>query len=106
MAGSVIMILFVMVVPLPTFLLDMLLTTNIALSLGVLLTAFYARRPLDFAIFPGLLLITTLFRLSLNVASTRLILSQGEAGALISAFGQIVVGGNYVVGTIIFSSSW
>jgi flagellar biosynthesis protein FlhA len=101
-AGSVIMILFVMVVPLPTFLLDMLLTTNIALSLGVLLTAFYARRPLDFAIFPGLLLITTLFRLSLNVASTRLILSQGEAGALISAFGQIVVGGNYVVGTIIF----
>lgn len=101
-AGSVILILFVMVVPLPTFLLDLLLATNIALSLGVLLTAFYARRPLDFAIFPGLLLVTTLFRLSLNVASTRLILSQGDAGALISAFGQIVVSGNYVVGSIIF----
>lgn len=91
-----------MVVPLPTFLLDMLLATNIALSLGVLLTAFYAKRPLDFAIFPGLLLITTLFRLSLNVASTRLILSQGDAGELISAFGSIVVSGNYVVGSIIF----
>ena len=101
-AGSVIMVLFVMVVPLPTFMLDLLLATNIALSLGVLLTAFYARRPLDFAIFPGLLLITTLFRLSLNVASTRLILSQADAGALISSFGQIVVGGNYVVGSIIF----
>ncbi len=101
-AGSIIMVLFVMVVPLPTFMLDMLLATNIALSLGVLLTAFYARRPLDFAIFPGLLLITTLFRLSLNVASTRLILSQADAGALISSFGQIVVGGNYVVGSIIF----
>jgi len=101
-AGSVILILFVMVVPLPTFMLDLLLATNIALSLGVLLTAFYAERPLDFAIFPGLLLVATLFRLSLNVASTRLILSEGDAGALISAFGNIVVSGNYVVGTIIF----
>lgn len=101
-AGSVILILFVMVVPLPTFMLDVLLATNIALSLGVLLTAFYASRPLDFAIFPGLLLVTTLFRLSLNVASTRLILSQADAGALISAFGNIVVSGNYVVGSIIF----
>jgi flagellar biosynthesis protein FlhA len=101
-AGSVILILFVMVVPLPTFMLDLLLATNIALSLGVLLTAFYAKRPLDFAIFPGLLLVATLFRLSLNVASTRLILSEGDAGALISAFGNIVVSGNYVVGTIIF----
>jgi flagellar biosynthesis protein FlhA len=101
-AGSVIMILFVMVVPLPTFMLDLLLATNIALSLGVLLTAFYASRPLDFAIFPGLLLVTTLFRLSLNVASTRLILSEADAGELISAFGNIVVSGNYVVGTIIF----
>jgi len=101
-AGSVILILFVMVVPLPTFMLDLLLATNIALSLGVLLTAFYASRPLDFAIFPGLLLVTTLFRLSLNVASTRLILSQADAGELISAFGNIVVSGNFVVGSIIF----
>lgn len=101
-AGAVVLILFVMVVPLPPFMLDLLLATNIALSLGVLLTAFYARRPLDFAIFPGLLLVLTLFRLSLNVASTRLILSDAHAGQLIDAFGRIVVAGNYVVGSIIF----
>jgi flagellar biosynthesis protein FlhA len=101
-ASSVVLILFVLVIPLPAFLLDLLLAMNIAISLGVLLTAFYALRPLEFAIFPGLLLITTLFRLSLNVASTRLILSEAEAGSLISAFGQFVVAGNYVVGGIIF----
>ncbi len=98
----VVSVLLVMVVPLPGFLLDLLLAANIAISLAVLLTSFYARRPLEFAIFPGLLLVTTLFRLSLNVASTRLILSEGQAGALISAFGQFVVAGNYVVGAIIF----
>ena len=102
MAVGMIFILFVMVVPLHSFVLDLLLATNIALSLGILLTAFYATRPLEFAIFPGLLLMTTLFRLSLNVASTRLILSQGQAGNLITAFGEIVVAGNYVVGAIIF----
>jgi flagellar biosynthesis protein FlhA len=98
----VIAILFVMVIPLPSFLLDLLLATDIAISLGILLTAFYATRPLEFAIFPGLLLTTTLFRLSLNVASTRLILGEAEAGALINAFGEFVVAGNYVVGAIIF----
>lgn len=102
LASSVVFILFVMLVPLPPFLLDVLLATNITISLAILLTAFYAARPLEFAIFPGLLLLTTLFRLSLNVASTRLILSEGKAGALISAFGQFVVAGNYVVGAIIF----
>ena len=101
-ASTLVLVLLVMVVPLPTFMLDLLLATNIAISLAVLLTAFYATRPLDFAIFPGLLLMTTLFRLSLNVASTRLILSHGYAGELITAFGQFVVSGNYVVGTIIF----
>ncbi len=101
-ASSVVLILFVMVVPLPSFLLDLLLAANIAVSLSVLLTAFYATRTLDFAIFPGLLLLTTLFRLSLNVASTRLILSYGSAGALIEAFGQFVIAGNFVVGGIIF----
>ncbi|MEX0821408.1 MAG: flagellar biosynthesis protein FlhA [Rhodothermales bacterium] len=101
-ATGIVLVLMVMVVPLPTFMLDMLLATNIAISLGVLLTAFYAQRPLEFAVFPGLLLITTLFRLSLNVASTRLILSEGNAGALITAFGNFVVSGNYVVGAIIF----
>ena len=102
LAGGLVLILMVMVVPLPDFLLDLLLAANIAVSLAVLLTAFYATKPLEFAIFPGLLLITTLFRLSLNIASTRLILSQGSAGALIQAFGQFVVAGNYVVGAIIF----
>ena len=101
-ASGIVLVLMVMVVPLPTFVLDMLLATNIAISLAVLLTAFYAVRPLDFAVFPGLLLMTTLFRLSLNVASTRLILSEGDAGALITAFGNFVVSGNYVVGAIIF----
>ncbi|MEM1042255.1 MAG: flagellar biosynthesis protein FlhA [Bacteroidota bacterium] len=101
-AGSVVFVLFVLVVPLPGFLLDLLLATNIAISLAVLLTAFYANRPLDFAIFPGLLLMTTLFRLSLNVASTRLILSEAKAGALIAAFGDFVVAGNFVVGGIVF----
>lgn len=101
-ASGIVLVLMVMVVPLPPFMLDMLLATNIAISLAVLLTAFYAQRPLEFAVFPGLLLITTLFRLSLNVASTRLILSEGNAGALITAFGNFVVSGNYVVGAIIF----
>ncbi|MBO6575789.1 MAG: flagellar biosynthesis protein FlhA [Rhodothermales bacterium] len=101
-ATTLVSILLVLVIPLPNFMLDLLLATNIAISLSVLLTAFYAERPLDFAVFPGLLLVTTLFRLSLNVASTRLILSQGNAGALIQAFGDFVVAGNYVVGTIIF----
>ena len=101
-ACGLVLILMVMVVPLPAFMLDLLLATNIAISLGVLLTAFYAVRPLEFAVFPGLLLVTTLFRLSLNVASTRLILSEGDAGALITAFGNFVVSGNYVVGAIIF----
>lgn len=101
-AAVVVTILLVMVVPLPGYVLDMLLVTNIGISLAVLLTAFYANRPLEFAIFPGLLLVTTLFRLALNIASTRLILGYGEAGALISAFGNIVVAGNYVVGFIVF----
>ena len=101
-AVGLVCVLFVMVVPLPGFLLDFLLATNIAVSLAILLTAFYAERPLDFGIFPGLLLVTTLFRLSLNVASTRLILGEAKAGALIEAFGQFVVSGNYVVGAIVF----
>lgn len=101
-ACSVLLILFVMVIPLPPFLLDILLSLDITIGLAVLLTAFYALHPLDLAIFPGLLLLTTLLRLSLNVASTRLILSEAEAGALIDSFGNFVVSGNYVVGGIIF----
>lgn len=100
-------ILALMIMPLPPLMLDGLLAINITLSILILLTSLYVRKPLDFSIFPALLLITTLFRLGLNVASTRLILlgaSQGkaEAGNIITTFGQFVVGGQVVVGLIIF----
>ncbi len=101
-AAGLVLILLIMVVPLPGFLLDLLLALNIAVSLGILLVSFYATRPLDFTVFPGLLLVTTLFRLALNLASTRLILGQGQAGKLIEAFGSFVIAGNYVVGAIVF----
>ena len=99
--------LTVMLIPLPPVLLDLLLTGNLALSLLTLLIGMYILRPLDFSIFPSLLLLLTLFRLSLNVASTRLILLHGSegahaAGAVIHAFGQFVVGGSYVVGVVVF----
>jgi flagellar biosynthesis protein FlhA len=99
--------LAMMVVPLPPFLLDMLFTFNIALSLVVLLAAIYARRPLEFAAFPTILLIATLLRLALNVASTRVVLLHGHtgtdaAGKVIEAFGEFVVGGSYTVGLVVF----
>ncbi len=103
LAGSVLAILMVMILPIPPGLLDFFLAINISLSVIVLLVAFYTLKPLEFAVFPGMLLILTLFRLSLNVASTRLILSEGYAGSLIEAFGNFVVQGNYVIGIIIFT---
>jgi len=102
-SSGIILILLVMIIPLPAFLLDFLLAANVSMSLVVLLVAFYTLRPLDFAVFPGMLLILTLFRLSLNVATTRLILGQGYAGELIQAFGNFVVKGNYILGIIIFA---
>ncbi len=101
-AICVIAIVGVMIVPLPPFLLDLLLSFNIAFSLVLLLTAIYVTAPLDLSVFPSLMLIVTLFRLSLNVASTRLILGQAYAGEVISAFGSFVVKGNYIVGFVIF----
>jgi flagellar biosynthesis protein FlhA len=101
-------ILTVMVIPMPRFLLDILLSLEIAISVIMLLTAVYATRALDFSIFPSLLLIVTLFRLSLNVATTRVILLRGAeegtsaAGEVIRSFGEFVVGGNYAVGIVIF----
>ena len=100
---SIIIILMVMILPIPSGLLDFFLAINISLSVIVMLVAFYALKPLEFAVFPGMLLMLTLFRLSLNVASTRLILSQGYAGNLIEAFGNFMVQGNFVIGIIIFS---
>jgi flagellar biosynthesis protein FlhA len=106
-ATGIIGVLLVMIIPLPPWALDLLLAFNIALSLVALLVTIYTLQPLEFAIFPSLLLMLTLFRLSLNVSSTRLILlygNQGEhaAGEVIRAFGNFVVGGNYLVGIIIF----
>lgn len=104
----VVMIVGMMILPLPPILLDFLFTFNIALSLIVLLAAVYANRPLDFAVFPSVLLLTTLLRLSLNVASTRIVLLNGHtgpdaAGKVIEAFGHFLVGGNFAVGLVVFA---
>ncbi len=103
-AIAIISMIVIMVIPLPFFLLDLLLTLNMSLAVIMLLVSIYIKEPLDFSSFPSLLLIATLFRLSLNVASTRLILLQGNAfdGKVIKAFGNFVVGGNYVVGIVVF----
>ncbi len=105
---AVIGILFVMIVPLPTVLLDILLSVSLTISIVILLMSMYVLKPLHFSAFPSVLLIVTLLRLSLNVASTRLILLHGNegteaAGQVIKAFGTFVVGGNYVVGFIVFT---
>jgi len=103
----IIMILAMMVLPLPPFVLDVLFTFNIALAIIVLLVSLYSRHALDFSVFPTILLITTLLRLSLNVASTRVVLLNGHtgpdaAGKVIEAFGHFLVGGNYAVGLVVF----
>ncbi|MBU0550981.1 flagellar biosynthesis protein FlhA [Myxococcota bacterium] len=100
--SAVVAMLLLMVIPIPTFLLDVFLAFNITLGLIILVVALYLQRPLDFSSFPALLLVSTLFRLTLNIASTRLILLDGDAGAIINTFGDFVVGGNYVVGIIVF----
>jgi len=102
LAVGVIGILSVMLIPLPTGILDVLLVINITFALTVLLVSMYLTEPLEFSVFPGLLLVMTLYRLSLNVASTRLILGEAFAGNVISAFGNFVVKGNYIVGFVIF----
>src|SRR5512132_2386387 len=104
----VVLILGMMVLPLPPFLLDLLFTFNIAIAMIVLLSAMYSERPLDFAVFPTVLLLTTLLRLSLNVASTRVVLLHGHsgtdaAGKVIQAFGEFLIGGNFAVGLVVFS---
>jgi flagellar biosynthesis protein FlhA len=99
---GVMFILALLIIPLPGFLLDIILAINITLSVLILMVSIYIKSPLDISSFPTVLLITTLLRLGLNIASTRLILSQGQAGDIIKGFGTFVVGGNYVVGVIIF----
>lgn len=101
-AGVVVMIVGMMILPLPHWLLDLLLCANIALALSILLVTMYTTQPLEFSSFPSLLLLTTLFRLSLNISATKLILLYADAGSVITAFGSVVVGGNYVVGIVVF----
>ncbi len=101
-AVGAVLIVGMMILPLPHWLLDLLLVANIALALTVLLVTMYTVEPLAFSSFPSLLLLATLFRLSLNISATRLILLHAEAGNVIHAFGQVVVGGNYIVGIVVF----
>jgi len=105
--AAVVSVVALMVIPLPPIVLDLLLSIDIGLSVVLLLTAIYVREPIEFSVFPSLLLLLTLLRLSLNVASTRLVLLHGQegidaAGNVIMSFGQFVVGGNYVVGVVVF----
>ena len=101
-AGVVVLVVVMMVVPLPPALLDLMITANISAGLAIVIATMYVPRALDFAAFPSLLLLTTLFRLAINVSVTRLILLDGDAGHVVEAFGNFVVGGNVVVGLIIF----
>ena len=104
---AVMAVVLLMIVPLPPMVLDLLLSVDIGLAVVLLLTVIYIKQPVEFSVFPSLLLLLTLIRLSLNVASTRLILMHGQdgveaAGHVIMAFGQFVVGGNFVVGIVVF----
>src|SRR5437763_1628096 len=101
-AAAVVLVVVMMVIPLPTFLVDMFITMNICGALTILVSTMYLSRTLDFSSFPSLLLLTTLFRLAINVSVTRLVLLHGDAGHVVKAFGEFVVGGNIVVGLVVF----
>ncbi|HEV7812109.1 MAG TPA: flagellar biosynthesis protein FlhA [Leifsonia sp.] len=99
---GVVGIIMLLVVPVPAWLLDALIIVNIMLALVILLTTMFVKKPLDFSVFPSLLLVATLFRLGLNVASTRLVLGDGYAGQVIQAFGHVAVGGSIIIGAVVF----
>lgn len=101
-AFLVVSVVAMILIPLPTFLLNILLTINITLALVILILTMYATDPLSFAVFPSLIILTTVFRLALNISTTRSILANADAGEVIDVFGSFVVGGNYVVGLVIF----
>jgi flagellar biosynthesis protein FlhA len=101
-AVAVVMVVTMLVVPLPSALLDLLITLNISAALAVVVATMYLGKALDFSVFPSLLLLTTMFRLAINVSVTRLILTTGDAGSVVRSFGQFVVGGNVVIGLVIF----
>ncbi len=100
MAFGVVMLVCMMIIPIPAVLVDVLVIMNLAMSLGVMLLALYIARPMDFSVFPSLLLVITLFRLGLNISISRLILIDGAAGEVVKVFGNLVIGGNYVVGVV------
>ena len=100
--GMIVVVLIMFIVPLPTWMLDMLISMNIFVGFAILLLTMYVQKSLEFSVFPSLLLITTLFRLGLNVSSTRSILLHAKAGAVIDAFGNVVAGSNYIVGFVMF----
>jgi len=102
LASGMVLILGLMIIPLPTYMLDFFLALNISIAILILIVSLYIKSPLEISIFPGLLLMLTLFRLALNISSTRLILLEGDAGKVIETFGVFVVGGSFVVGFIIF----
>jgi len=100
--AAVISIVVMLVVPMPTFMLDFLISANITGAIVILLMTMHVKRTLDFSVFPSVLLVATLFRLALNVSATRLVLLHGYAGTVIGAFGHFVVGGNLVIGLVVF----
>jgi len=102
LAAGVILTISLLIIPLPTFMVDMLIAINISFAILILLVAVYLMNPLEISAFPTILLIATLFRLGINVSTTRLILADADAGAIIEAFGTFVIKGNYIVGIIIF----
>ncbi len=101
-AAVVVLVVVMLIIPLPPMLLDLLITLNISVSLAIVVTTLYVKKALEFSVFPTLLLVTTLFRLAINISVTRLILLHGDAGHVVEAFGNFVVGGNIVVGLVVF----
>ncbi len=102
MALTVVIIIGMMIIPLPAIMVDLLIVLNLALSIGILLLVTNIARPMDFSAFPSVLLLVTLLRLGLNISASRLILIQGDAGKVVNTFGNLIVGGNYVVGVVVF----
>ena len=102
MALSLVMLVGMLLIPLPAFLVDLAVALSIAISIGIVLLTMFIKQPMEFSVFPTVLLLVTLFRLGINVAVSRLILLSGDAGQIITTFGNLIVGGNYVVGVVIF----
>ncbi|MCX6064886.1 MAG: FHIPEP family type III secretion protein, partial [Chloroflexi bacterium] len=102
MALSLVLLVGMLLIPLPPFLVDLAVALSIAASIGIVLLTMFIKQPMEFSVFPTVLLLVTLLRLGINVSVSRLILLNGEAGQIISTFGNLIVGGNYVVGVVIF----